>query len=592
MAEQKEEKIKRRGRPKKMDKEPLNENKTSITMIEKDTNTNKVTVSEINNLWNNIFSSYSGKIGLDVVKGNLPDLQTCNPFIQNQRIKSLSSLPKELKKETVEAAFSNPQNNEKLFRELGWYISSTTYIYYKMLRLAMDVPMFNSYVYPKYVDKTTMNEDKFKKESQLVHKLIEALNPKVAFKKIAMEVKREGKCSYVYRQSINKEGKNTNIDFALLQKLPSDYIKYTAIGSDTSLVTSFDFMVFMQPGYSLEQYPEFFTEYYNDIVETGAVKKNKKGKIEVDIGKLKDIEGTLECRDGNYLFWKQLPQDQVFCFGSDLSNAWQLPDTIGLFMNLTELNDYKWLQGALTSSPLTNIMTAEVALNDDDKVPGYNDTALSPDVILGFQDLYNSLVSGNSAGFFAPFKNFELHSLPDVPNSMNIYSSALQDTITSAGISGLLTTESKPSVAMVKTSQLLAEAEADFVTKQLESFVNVVLAKHLGLNNVWKCSLWGNIFTIQDEIGKMKDFLNLGISSILPRLLSAYGLDIESDGCINDWLEVMGTYDKFHSVQSAYQQSGNQTGRPEADENNLESDNTEASINQGTNTSDLREEGE
>ena len=282
----------------------------------------------------------------------------------------------------------------------------------------------------------------------------------------------------------------------------------------------------------------------------------------------------------------------MFCFGSDLSNAWQLPDTIGLFMNLTELNDYKWLQGALTSSPLTNIMTAEVALNDDDKVPGYNDTALSPDVILGFQDLYNSLVSGNSAGFFAPFKNFELHSLPDVPNSMNIYSSALQDTITSAGISGLLTTESKPSVAMVKTSQLLAEAEADFVTKQLESFVNVVLAKHLGLNNVWKCSLWGNIFTIQDEIGKMKDFLNLGISSILPRLLSAYGLDIESDGCINDWLEVMGTYDKFHSVQSAYQQSGNQTGRPEADENNLESDNTEASINQGTNTSDLREEGE
>ena len=377
----------------------------------------------------------------------------------------------------------------------------------------------------------------------------------------------------------------------MLQKLPSDYIKYTAIGSDTSLVTSFDFMVFMQPGFSLDQYPDFFTDYYNEMVESGAFEKDKKGKITVDYDKLNNIEGTLERKNGRYMFWRQLPQDQVFCFGSDLSNVWQLPDTIGLFSNLTELNDYKWLQGALTSSPLTNIMTAEVALNDDDRVPGYNDTALSPDVILGFQDLYNSLVSGNSAGFFAPFKNFELHSLPDVPNSMNIYSSALQDTITSAGIAGLLTTESKPSVAMVKTSQLLAEAEAEFVTKQLESFVNVVLSKHLGLKNIWRCSLWGNIFTISDEISEMKNMLNLGLSSVLPRLLSAYDLDIEADGCINDWLDTMKTYDKFHAVQSAYQQSGN-VGRPSSDDNNINSDNTEAGINQGTNTGDMREEDE
>ena len=43
---------------------------------------------------------------------------------------------------------------------------------------------------PTLLDKVTnfCKEDKFKKESQLVHKLIEALNPKVAFKKIAMEL--------------------------------------------------------------------------------------------------------------------------------------------------------------------------------------------------------------------------------------------------------------------------------------------------------------------------------------------------------------------------------------------------------------------
>ena len=584
------DKIKKRGRPKKMDKEPLNENKPSIKMAENEDE--KVTVSEINNLWNNIFQNYSGNAGLDTLKGTISQGYVENPFIQNSRLKALSSLPREIEKKDLEKAYQNPQNNEKLFRELGWYISTTTYIYYKMLRLSMDVPMFNHFVYPKYVDKKAMKEDKFRQESQLTHKLMEALNPKVAFKKIAMEVKREGKCSYVYRQSLSKEGKEQKVDFALLQKLPSDYIKYTAIGSDTSLVTSFDFMVFMQPGFSLEQYPDFFADYFNEIKATGAIEKTKKGKITVDLTKLKDVSGTLEYKNGNYLFWKELPQDQVFCFGSDLSHAWQVPDTMGLFMNLTELNDYKWLQGALAASPLTNIMTAEVELNKDDKVPGYNDTALSPDVILGFQDLYNSIVSGSSAGFFAPFKNFELHSLPDVPNSMSIYSSALQDTITAAGISGLLTTESKPSVAMVKTSQLLVEAEADFVTKQLESFVNVVLAKHLGLKNIWKCSLWGNIFTVNDEIDKMKELLNLGVSSVFPRLLSAFGIDVEADSCINDWLDSMETYDKFHNVQSAFQQSAADNGRPKADENNLNSDDTEAGINQGSNTGDIHEGGE
>ena len=175
---------------------------------------------------------------------------------------------------------------------------------------------------------------------------------------------------------------------------------------------------------------------------------------------------------------------------------------------------------------------------------------------------------------------------------MSIYSSALQDTITAAGVSGLLTTESKPSVAMVKTSQLLVEAEADFVTKQLESFVNVVLAKHLGLKNIWKCSLWGNIFTVNDEIDKMKELLNLGVSSVFPRLLSAFGIDVEADSCINDWLDSMETYDKFHNVQSAFQQSAADNGRPKADENNLNSDDTEAGINQGSNTGDIHEGGE
>ena len=106
------DKIKKRGRPKKMDKEPLNENKPSIKMAENEDE--KVTVSEINNLWNNIFKNYSGNAGLDTLKGTISQGYVENPFIQNSRLKALSSLPREIERKDLEKAYQNPQNNENL----------------------------------------------------------------------------------------------------------------------------------------------------------------------------------------------------------------------------------------------------------------------------------------------------------------------------------------------------------------------------------------------------------------------------------------------------------------------------------------------
>jgi len=39
-----------------------------------------------------------------------------------------------------------------------------------------------------------------------------------------------------------------------------------------------------------------------------------------------------------------------------------LPDAIGLFNDLNELDDYRWLQANLLSKGVTSILTAEVPL--------------------------------------------------------------------------------------------------------------------------------------------------------------------------------------------------------------------------------------
>ena len=59
------------------------------------------------------------------------------------------------------------------------------------------------------------------------------------------------------------------------------------------------------------------------------------------------------------------------------------PDTIGLFSDLNDLGDYKWLQANLLSKGINSVLTAEVPTTKDAK-PGSDSTIISPDTILGY----------------------------------------------------------------------------------------------------------------------------------------------------------------------------------------------------------------
>jgi hypothetical protein len=71
-------------------------------------------------------------------------------------------------------------------------------------------------------------------------------------KRTAMEVKREGKATYLLRNGIGKKnnGQRT-VDFCTWQKLPNRYVKLTAIGTH-GYIASFNFMIFLQPGFMPE----------------------------------------------------------------------------------------------------------------------------------------------------------------------------------------------------------------------------------------------------------------------------------------------------------------------------------------------------
>ena len=341
-----------------------------------------------------------------------------------------------------------------------------------------------------------------------------------------------------------------------------------------------------RPGINVEKLLNYSYDYYG-----ANGKETLRGNLEI-VGK--------SLVDRSYFFWVQMPQDLCYTFCSDSSNPWVVPDTAGLLLSLDELADYDTLQGLVESTPLTALLTAEAETIPNPN-PGQDQSVLNPETIAGIEEHFNSSTSTNLEALFAPLKNFKLLSLPSQPNSSEISANATKNVLTRAGLGGLITTTDKPSVSQVKTAQLLAEAEAHFVTLQFESVLNMIINKIIGTKYHWGLHIWGGIFTFNDEIKRDKELFVAGATFVLPKLASAYDLSIRDTRAVQQYIDSFDIYDDFKTVTQVRQENINeqksvldtvstgQVGRPSKDDSDIDNDNTAASKDGGLDTSDTRE---
>ena len=629
------EKKRPRGRPRKetQQNEPMTEKITELRMSQ-ETPGNKATLKgvmdSLTNLYNKTYSFASRGMNGGWME-NLNAAVSTNPFLQNQRLKRIAAQPVQLSSEQVASFLSNPQNNELPLQSGGWGLSVSQYLYYKILRLAADVPMYNFYKTPQLLENVEEYKKKeFLAEDEFVDNWLEKFSPKNTFKRVALEVKREGKSSYIFRNSIStdEKGKKTT-NFATLQKLPTAYTKLTAIG-EHGYVASFDFMIFMDPAFNLSQYPDYFRDIWSDMVGAGAVYRDNFGNWKPNLDVLADFkykdgegilrQGVLEARKNRYLFWVQLPQKLCYTFASDNSHPWAVPDTVGLFQNLQDLADYNTLAGLVQSTPLTAILTGEVEIVDDPN-PGADQTVINPQTIAGFQNEFNSKTSTNVEALFVPFKNLKLQSLPNIPNSSDIVTKAVQNFVSMSGEGGIIVSTDKPSVAMIKGAQRLEEAQQNYVTLQFESVMNMIINELLGCKYKWKFYLWGGIYTFDDEMGRMKEMWQNGATFLLPRIASGYGMSMRDITSISAYVDSKDVYKYFKTLTQVSQQeaakenakisasarvssevkkttettettktSGTGAGRPAKSDGEIENDNTAASRDTGDNVSDVKKD--
>lgn len=594
MAEQK-----RRGRPKKKVDEPsvVNEEKKMVTMAESSVEEKKyediqVTNQMVQQRWASVFKEYADTGFSNIVSAwNSAWSQLNNPFVQNYRIKQSNSKPRKIQQEELQSALANPENSELTLQSLSMYLYYTNYVYNILVKLNRDTPLYKWYVTPIDADEKDTKTEAFKKESKKVDQIIKKFKPNLTLKTITTQVTLEGKSCYLPRISYDKE----KVNFFVLQKLNPDMVKLTSFGSKQQFGASFNMVIFLQPAYDVSQYPEFIREAWDEMLANGVITLDKRGKVKINPKAKIPTGHILENKNGSYMYWVPLPQDLCYTFYFDGSHANMFPDFLGMFDDLSDLDNYKWLQASLLTKGINSVLTASVPLIKDPKA-GQDSTAISPETILGYEDLFTQNVSGNIMPFFAPFTDFELHTLENQPESMDIIYDRTRDLIATSGNAALMSITDKPSIASVKAQQLIQAARVDYLTRQYEEFLNEMLEHNFGLKYKWEIHLWGDIFTIKDDIKILREEVTSGLEGFLPKLLSANDMSIEDYVASQNYLKA---YDiKVHKVDEAVVSNGsssdtttikNPVGRPKLNDDEIENDNTGASADAGTNVSDIKE---
>ena len=557
-----------------------------------------VTVQSVNNRLHQIFnrmnmegisySNFKNAINRSPV-GN--DIFTSNPFVQNQRIKKSNQKSISHSKQEIQRALNTPESNEGLLRESSMSLFYNNYVYSNLLKVHRDIPQYFNYIVPKYIQKSDLFKKDFENEKMFVQKFIDKFDIPLTFKNTTMQVSQEGKASYVFRSS--HDTKKGIVDFALLQKLPPDYVKYTGYGSDSPLICSFNFMMFTNPVYDIGQWPSWMGSIWEELIENGIIsrKQTANGGYAHEFNLKEPLKSNhiIEGVNGSYAYWVELPQDLVWTFGSDFSTPLAIPEYVGLFSDLSELESYKWLQTQTMLTNITNVLTAEVPIEKDARA-NTDAAILSPEVILGLEGDCSSALNSNILPFFAPLENFKMHSVDHIPNASDITLNALRNVINTAGAGGLIATTDKPSIAMIKATQYLYESRCDYLTAQYEKFLNLIINKHLGLKYTFKCVIWGGVYSWRDEVKTLKELIQNGHKGMLPKLLSAYRMTLDDYKVQYDYVDSLDIY------ESDSQQNPNKiaddkksVGKPPLDDGDVEDDNTAASKEQGGNVSETKE---
>lgn len=530
-----------------------------------------------------------------------------NPYIQNRRVKQISSLPVNFTKDKVGEMLTAPYDSEQPLRQVSHILEYTAYPLFHIRKTYQNLLTYHSYVMPRMVSGEDTKKDDFLREWKLTEKLREEFKPKENAHQIVGQVGVEGKVFYYPRYSVDKS--HNKVNYAFMQQLPSDWTKITGYNNVSKYTVAFNMMYFLQPGCVPEQFGELFLPYLYDF---GSVVQKPEGtgtsvvfaqKTRIDMQKFQriqamgDMPGTPDVyyQNGRWYYWVYLPVDSVFPFEADDVSRTAISPFAGLFLNMIQLAQMEQIQLELIQNPLVSILHGEIPYRDDKAASSEDQYKLSNAGRLMFEAIwYDMMQANNTSGiglYAAPFENMKLESLSEAPSAMDIVKQGYSDTMSQAGMGAIIPLGDDPKAG---TAQISLQIESKFmqtVYRDFERMMNAIIKK-LNLKYDWKFVMFGDIAEDEKTLERCMNGMEHGIlpdTILYNALLDRSMLD---DLCLSDAVYNSGILDKRLPLVTAYNMKQDSSGlppqspgRPKGD-GNVTADGSETMIDQYGGTND------
>ena len=550
------------------------------------------TIRDVENVWKRLFSNK--EVNITKFIGDYGKVFTNDPYLLNQRIKQMKTLPSFLDRDTIEKALLNPENSEQSLRSATRSMLYLTYPLYRMMMLYEGILTYKDYFLPLYVDKADMDKPRFKSDAKFVDMWKKKLNAPKQLRRIVAEVIAEGKKAYYLRQSYNAETGNEKVDYVHFQDLPSDWYKIIKHSTESYAVVAFDFTYFWQAGADVDQFPPIFKKYYEELKEAT---ETKNGKRYIDPNKISG-QGLLEYSSESmrWSYWRELPSNECFVFSFTEADDLQVSPFASLLLQAQDLSSYSLLQQQLLAVPLYSMILGEIPLAKENASGSHvDDYALSPMSVELFEGKVNANMPPGTTYNMVPTTDNELYHFEAIPNANEIYDKGLQQMINTSGTSTLMTTTEKPSVAQVAAGKIIEKRYIDRIYEQFAWAINIIfgdLYDNGDMKYRWQYRIFGDAFSEADDKKALEASLSLGQIELLPKYLAYHDLSLSDAVTASDYVASSKIYDKFKVLVSSFNNNvtgSSNNGRPSKSEDEIDNDNTAASVDSGQNTSEVRE---
>lgn len=495
-----------------------------------------------------------------------------DPYTQNRRVKRIGTSPVSFNKDDISRMLLNPTENEMPLRQTAHELDFTSYTFHHIRKTYSSLLTYHNYIAPELVESEDMGKE-FWREYKLLEKARKTIKPEQLAREAGGKVQMEGKVFYTYR--VNADKSHNQINHAFYQQLPSDFVKIVGFNNKSKYTLAFNMMYFMQPGTDIRQFPrELFEPYFDDFnsvvnpapkVINGKLVYASKSRIDLDKVKRNRLNVDAYSQNGKWFYWVILPIEKAHTIEADDAINEVVPPFTGLFINFINFAKLLDLQLNLYMNPLIGFVHGEIPYFDTKDTNTADQYKLSNAGRMFFTALWDKLMADNNTGgipFWAgPFQNIKLESFNEVQGTSEIVSQGNKDTITQAGLSGIIPASDEARAGAVQVS---LQIEGNFlkpVYDGVERLMNCLI-EELNPNYDWSFRMFGDLYSDGELEKKISGDMTLGILPATIIYNALHDRSILDDICWSNMVEKSGLLDLRIPLVSSYSAKQGESGLP------------------------------